>query len=75
VDRPRGTAPGDHPDARLFVHKRAGHASDPVSQLGYVVLRNVAQIVAEDIGDIPVGLAEIRTWLADRGRALGVPTT
>jgi phospholipase C len=69
VDPARGEELGDNPDANLFVRKHAGHARERISQLGNAVLRNVAQMVAEDLGDIPVGLPQTRAWLAGRVRA------
>ena len=75
VDRTRGGDPGDNPDAKLFVRKHAEHAGEQISQLGYVVLRNVARMAAHDIGDVPVGLDAVKCWLAGQIRALRAAAT
>jgi len=75
VDRSRGGDPGDSPDAKMFVHKHAEHAGEQISQLGYVVLRNVARMAAHDIGDVPVGLDAVKGWLAGQVRALRAAAT
>ncbi len=75
VDRTRGGDPGDNPDAKLFVRKHAEHAGEQISQLGYVVLRNVARMAAHDIGDVPAGLDAVKCWLAGQIRALRAAAT
>jgi phospholipase C len=70
VDLTRGTALGDDPDAKLFLAKHKDHALEPVSQLGHVVLRNVAAMSGKEVGDIPPGLETIKSWLGERVAAL-----
>jgi phospholipase C len=70
VDRTRGTAPGDNPDAALLKAKATELVHEKVSRLGAVVIDNLARLTGRSAAEIPQGHEATAAWAAARTEEL-----
>jgi len=63
VDKTRGVAFGDNPDAALWKAKGRDLVNDKISHLGAVVVQNLAHLVGKPVEDIPHDFDTMKDWV------------